>query len=235
MAEERSIESKAPAPAPDSRLFRTARILAVVLTLVIAVLSLALAYFAPSRTNAPAPEANDATGGASSHSTRLNPPRPLSDFALTDQSGAPLRLSDLNNKYVLLFFGYTSCPDVCPTTMADFVRVKRELSTLSSQVRFVFVSVDGQRDTPPVLARFVKNFDPAFIGLQGDDATLNRIGGEYGLYYSINKGDAGAPYTVTHTSSIYLIDRTRKLRLIYGLGAPPTEIANDIADLLSQE
>jgi protein SCO1/2 len=89
------------------------------------------------------------------HGTPIDPPRPLADFTLPSQDGTPLSLSALHGKYVLLFFGYTHCPDVCPTTLTDFVQVKRALGAAASQVRFVFISVDGERDTPPVLRHFM--------------------------------------------------------------------------------
>jgi protein SCO1 len=182
------------------------------------------------------------TGSASSldepaeHGTPIEPPKALSNFTLTSQDGKPLRLSDLHGKYVLLFFGYTHCPDVCPTTLSDFLQVKRKIGVASSEVRFVFVSVDGERDTPPVLARFVKNFDASFIGLQGDDATLGKIGPEYGLYYKKEKvADTSQPYAVTHSSSTYLIDRAGRMRMIYGFGIAPQVIATDIGTLLASD
>lgn len=172
----------------------------------------------------------------SDRGTALDPPRQLTDFTLTSQSGAPLRLSDLRGKYVLLFFGYSHCPDVCPTTLSDFVLAKRGLSTLASQVRFVFVSVDGARDTPPVLTRFLSSFDPSFVGLQGDDVTLGQIGKEYGLFYQREQvAGTSQPYMVTHSSSSYLIDRAGRLRMVYHFGTPPKLIASDIADLYAHE
>jgi protein SCO1/2 len=170
------------------------------------------------------------------HGTTIEPPKPLSNFTLTSQDGKPLSLSDLHGKYVLLFFGYTHCPDVCPTTLSDFLQVKRQIGAASSEVRFVFVSVDGERDTPPVLARFVKNFDASFIGLQGDDATLGRIGPEYGLYYKKEKAAGSSqPYSVTHSSSTYLLDRAGRMRMIYSFGIAPQVIATDIGTLLASD
>jgi len=211
---------------------RVVRIASLIIALCAAGLIMYRIYSTPAAT----------TGSANSleefpeHGTLIEPPKPLSDFTLTSQDGKPLSLSDLHGKYVLLFFGYTHCPDVCPTTLSDFLQVKRQIGAASSEVRFVFVSVDGERDTPPVLARFVKNFDPGFIGLQGDDATLGRIGAEYGLYYKKEKvAGTSQPYSVTHSSSSYLLDRAGRMRMIYGFGVAPQVIATDIGTLLASD
>src|SRR5262249_53300641 len=115
----------------------------------------------------------------------VNPPFPIHDFTLTNQTGAPLRLTDLRGRIVLLFFGYTHCPDVCPLTLANFTRVKKLLGAQSDGVTFVFVTVDSQRDTPEVIRAFLNQFDPDFIGLTGDEATLRNMAAEYGAYFSI--------------------------------------------------
>lgn len=209
---------------------RIARAAAMAMLLVAAGV-LAYSYFRPA---APAPATESAP--AEQHGTPLDPPRQLSDFALPSQDGTPLHVSDLRGNYVMLFFGYTHCPDVCPTTLSDFVLVKRAMGAASSQVRFVFVSVDGERDTPAVLARFLKAFDPTFIGLQGDDTTLGRVSKEYGLYYKKEQvAGTSEPYLVTHSASAYLLDRQGRMRMVYGFGTPPKVIAADIGDMIARE
>lgn len=200
------------------------------------ILLVAAGLFAYSSLRPAAPAAPAENAPAEQRGTPLDPPRELSDFALPSQDGAPLRLSDMRGSYVMLFFGYTHCPDVCPTTLSDFVLVKRAMGTASSQVRFVFVSVDGERDTPAVLARFLKAFDPTFIGLQGDDATLGRVGKEYGLYYKKEQvAGTSEPYLVTHSASAYLLDRQGRMRMVYGFGTPPRVIAADIGDMIARD
>ncbi|MCS6881867.1 MAG: SCO family protein [Oscillochloridaceae bacterium] len=177
----------------------------------------------------PAPESSVQQG------TRIEPPTQLSDFTLPSSLGRDLSLSELRGKPLLLFFGYTFCPDVCPMTLSEMKRVKADLGADSEQLQVVFISVDGARDTPEVLARHLAAFDPTFIGLQGDDATLRRIGPEYGLYYKRNTPEGtSAAYLVDHSSATYLIDAEGRLRVVYSFGTPPEVIAADVRALLKE-
>lgn len=215
---------------------RIARVAAMIILLVAAGLLAYSYFFRPAPAAAPAAADTSADSGVPQNGTALDPPRELSDFALPSQNGTPLHLSDLRGKYVMVFFGYTHCPDVCPTTLSDFVLVKRAMGAASAQVQFVFISVDGERDTPAVLTRFLKAFDPTFTGLQGDDDTLRRIGKEYGLYYKKEQvAGTSEPYLVTHSSSAYLLDRQGRMRMVYGFGTPPKVIATDIGDMIARE
>lgn len=163
----------------------------------------------------------------------IDPPQPLTDFTLTTHTNTSLSLSDLQGRVVLLYFGYTFCPDVCPATLADFVHVKRDLGDAAQNVAFVFVSVDGERDTPAVLAQYMLSFDPSFIGLQGDTQTLRRISTDYGLIYERRKvAGTSAEYLVDHTAATYLIDTEGRLNVIYPFGTPPETISADIRELL---
>ncbi len=177
----------------------------------------------------PAPESSMEQG------TRIEPPAQLSDFTLPSSLGRNLSLSELRGKPVVLFFGYTFCPDVCPMTLSELKRVKAELGADGARLQVVFVSVDGERDTPEVLARHLAAFDPDFIGLQGDDATLRRIGPEYGLYYKRNTPQGtSAAYLVDHSSATYLIDAEGRLRVVYSFGTPPEVIAAGVRELLKE-
>lgn len=159
--------------------------------------------------------------------------QPLTDFTLIANSGEPLQLSDLRGKYTLLTFGYTHCPDVCPTTLLEFRRVKQELGDAASGVNFVFVSVDPERDTPQVLDQYVRRFDPSFIGLQGDDAVLQTVKDEYGMIYALRENpDSGTGYLVEHTASKYLIDPEGKLIRIYSFTTDAREIARELRKML---
>jgi protein SCO1 len=176
----------------------------------------------------------------------VSPPHQVQDFTLTSHTGEPLNLHDLRGRAVLIFFGYTHCPDVCPTTLADYRRVKQALGDDADEVAFVFISVDGERDTPDVLTRYLHNFDTAFIGMTGDETALRRMGAEYGLMYQQEALNVGhehehghdhnlddESYFVQHTSPSFLIDRDGYLRLVYFYGTQPDVIAEGIRQVLN--
>lgn len=166
--------------------------------------------------------------------TPVEPPRPVADFTLPSQTGQPFSLSELQGKIVLIYFGYTFCPDVCPATLAEFVHVKRSLGDDADRVAFVFISVDGERDTPDVLARYMQAFDPAFIGLQGNDPTLRRISNDFGLYYQKrNVEDSSTGYLVDHSAATYLLDDQGRMVFVYSFGTRPEVITADIRPLLA--
>lgn len=166
--------------------------------------------------------------------TVIDPPTPLSDFSLPSSGGAPLGLAELRGKPTLIFFGFTNCPDVCPTTMADFKQAKDALGADGGRVNFVLISVDPERDTPEALARYLGNFDPAFIGLQGDEATLRRIGRDYGLYYQAQPPREDGSYDVEHSSASYLADAEGRLRVVYSYGTPADTYVGDLRKLLAE-
>lgn len=166
--------------------------------------------------------------------TVLDPPRAVADFTLTDQAGQPFHLSDLAGKPALLFFGYTNCPDVCPTTLAEFKRVKALLGDDAAKVAFVFVSVDGARDTPERLAAYVGAFDPDFIGLTGDEATLRRIGQDYGLFFQRTDYGSDDNYLVDHTASSFVIGPEGKLRVVIPYATEPAAIVARLRPLLDE-
>lgn len=182
----------------------------------------------------------------------VEPPHLVKNFTLTSQTGQPISLSDLHGRAVLMFFGYTHCPDVCPTTLADYTRVKQALGSNADEVAFVFISVDGKRDTPDVLTQYLGQFDAGFIGMTGDETTLRRLGAEYGLLFqheSSNLADGHEAehehqegqdldienYFVQHTSPSFLVDRDGYLRLVYFYGTEPSVIAEGIRQVLGSE
>ena len=158
--------------------------------------------------------------------TVIKPALMLRDFTLPSSLGEPMSLSDFNGKYRMMFFGYLHCPDFCPLTMAEFKRVKQLLGELASEVDFIYVSVDGARDTPELLASWLDNFDSEFIGFQGDDVTLADIQPDYGFYYQ-RRLDTGsqAEYVVDHSTRSYLIDREGRLRSSFTYDTEPEAIA----------
>ncbi|MBX0326632.1 SCO family protein [Oscillochloris sp. ZM17-4] len=202
----------------------------------LALLALLLSACATSAT----PTAPTAAGSVDSDlptaGTEITPPKELTDFTLpSSEGGAPLSLSDLRGKPILLYFGYTFCPDVCPTTMSEFIRVKQDLGDQADQLTVLMVSVDPDRDTPEVMDRYMKAFDPSFIGMSGDDATLRKIGGEYGIYYKRhNVEGSSAAYLVDHSAATYLIDTQGRLRMVYSYGTPHTVMAPDVQRLIAE-
>ncbi len=164
--------------------------------------------------------------------TVLDPPTVLADFTMPSSTGAPLSLADLKGRPTLVFFGFTNCPDVCPTTMAEFKRAKEELGADGERVNYLLISVDPERDTPEALARYLGAFDPAFVGLQGDEATLRQIGRDFGLYYEKQAPAADGSYSVDHSSAAYLLDSEARLSVVYSYGTPYTTFVHDIHEML---
>ena len=154
------------------------------------------------------------------------------DFALTDHTGKPRTLADFKGKVVFLFFGYTQCPDVCPTTMAEMASVLKELGPDADKVQVLFVTVDLARDTQELLAQYVPAFDPRFIGLYGDAAATAKVAKEFKVFYAKSAGTTPDSYSMDHTAGSYVFDQQGKIRLFvrHGKGAAP--IAQDIKQLL---
>ncbi|EFO80737.1 electron transport protein SCO1/SenC [Oscillochloris trichoides DG-6] len=167
----------------------------------------------------------------------ISPPRELTDFTLpSSRGGTPLSLSDLRGKPLLIYFGYTFCPDVCPTTLVEFIGVKQDLAAQADAFNVLMVSVDPERDTPEVLERYLKVYDPSFIGMSGDVEILKQIGPEYGLFYQRHavEGSASA-YLVDHSASAYLLDRQGRLRFIYRYGTPHNVMSADLQRLIAEQ
>lgn len=157
------------------------------------------------------------------------------DFELTRGDGGGLRLSSLRGQTVLLFFGFTACPDVCPTTLADARRILEGLGEKSSQVQYLFITVDPERDTPEALQKYVSVFDPAIVGLTGSPEALARVWEDYGILVDKTQlDDSTQGYTVTHTARVFVIDDQGQLRLSYPFGTPYEDLLSDLRHLLEQ-
>ena len=142
-------------------------------------------------------------------------------------------LEDYSDKVVMLFFGYTSCPDICPSTMSDLKWVMDYLGDKADRVQVVFVTVDPERDTVEKLGSYVTLFNPSFIGLSGTEEELQPIWNGYGVFREIdNESDSMAGYLVSHTSRIYLVDPQGRLLITYGFGTAPEEITEDLVHVL---
>lgn len=165
----------------------------------------------------------------------IDPPKQLIDWDMPSNTGENVKLSDFRGKPVLLFFGYTHCPDYCPTTLGEFKQIKKQLGEQGDDVGYVFISVDGERDTPDVLDRYVKTFDPSFVGVQGTSATLQPIAKDYGLYAKKNtEAGSASGYLVDHSVVTYVIDKQGRLRVFFPAGVQPTTIAADVETLLKE-
>jgi protein SCO1 len=168
----------------------------------------------------------------------IDPPVPAADFSLTDLTGSAFRLSDQRGKIVLLFFGYTYCPDVCPVTLSEFRKINQQLGNDAKNVRFIFITVDPERDTIEQLRRYVPNFDPSFIGLTGSRSDLEKVWKSYGVYASkqpvSNSSQSEDNYLVDHTARVYLIDQQGNWRLTYPFGMEAGQITDDLEFLLRQ-
>ena len=166
------------------------------------------------------------------HGTAYEPPGQAPSVILQQANGRQFSLADQHGSVVLLFFGYTHCPDVCPTTLSDWKRVKTALGRDASRVRFVFISVDPARDDPATLQRYVSRFDPDFIGATSDTATLARI--EHSFHVMSTREETGSAngYAVTHPSQTFVVDKRGDLRLLYSFGMQTSDVVSDIRQLL---
>lgn len=157
------------------------------------------------------------------------------DFQLTDHNGQPRSLQDFRGKIVVLFFGYTQCPDVCPTSMTELVEVKKLLGADGDKLQGLFVTVDPARDTPELLKAYMANFDPTFLALYAaSPEKLAALAKDYKVYYKKVEGKTPTSYTMDHSAGSYIYDTDGKLRLYtrYGSGAPA--MASDIKLLLQK-
>jgi protein SCO1 len=145
------------------------------------------------------------------------------DFSLTDHNGQTRALKDFSGKVVVLFFGYTQCPDVCPTSMAELAEVKRLLGKDGDRLQGLFITVDPQRDTPEVLKAYMTNFDPSFLALYTTPDKLSAVAKDYKVYFKKVEGSTPTSYTMDHSAGSYVYDTQGKLRLYtrYGTGAAP--------------
>jgi protein SCO1 len=163
----------------------------------------------------------------------IEPPAPAPDFTLRTADGKPFRLSDQRGNVVVLYFGYTSCPDVCPTTLAQLADVKGQLGEAAARLRVALVTVDPERDTPQRLRIYIQAFDPTFLGLTGSKQALGKVWKAYGVFAE-KKRVVGSPlgYLVDHSAKTYVIDAEGRLRLAMPFGTPNDTFLHDLRTLL---
>jgi protein SCO1/2 len=154
------------------------------------------------------------------------------DFRLTDHNGRIRTLADFRGQVVAIFFGYTHCPDVCPTTLSDFAAALKLLGEQAGRVQVIFVTLDPQRDTPEILKQFVPAFNPSFLGMYTDADTLKRLAKEYKVVYQKTSIKAADDYLIDHSAGTYIYDPRGHLRLLMPYGSSPEAIAHDLKALL---
>lgn len=170
--------------------------------------------------------------GAKWHSIDVSGSSPPLQFTMTHApDGKTVTQADYHGRIVLLYLGYTNCPDVCPTTLANVTDILRRLGPEANHIRMLFVTVDPNRDTLPILAQYVKNFAPQIEGLRGTPDQLAALARRYRLLYSVTPATADHPYEVTHSSAIYVFDGTGAARLLIPSLAVQPDIAGTTADL----
>jgi protein SCO1 len=157
------------------------------------------------------------------------------ELALTGHDGKPRSLADFRGKLVVLSFGYTHCPDICPTTLADVAAVMKQLGPDAARVQVLFVTVDPERDTPDILANYVTAFDSSFIGLSGDAAAAQRAAKEFKIFYEKRQGGAPGAYTVDHSGQSYVLDAQGRMRLFVRHERIAQDLAEDLRTLLKEK
>lgn len=168
------------------------------------------------------------------HGVVLQSPQPAHNFTLTNHLGQKMALTDLRGKFVLLYFGYTICPDVCPTTLADLAKARKLLGKDGDQIQVVMITVDPARDTQAVLADYMTHFHPSFIGMTGAEEQIAEIATYYGVFYEKQASDSVLGYLVNHTATTMVVDRNGYLRLVFPYGTSAQDIASDLQYLLTR-
>jgi len=162
----------------------------------------------------------------------VEPPRVMPATRFVRPDDRPYVLGPEEGQPAVVFFGYTHCPDVCPTTLADWKRVKAKLGADAARVRFLFITVDPDRDTPEVADRYARQYDSAFVGLSGDPITTARILESFGVAAAREEGTSASGYLVSHSSQVFLLDGAGRLVALYPFGTRWEALAADLARLL---
>lgn len=167
------------------------------------------------------------------HGTVIQSPETSHDFTLTGINGN-VSLSDYRGKLVLLYFGYTFCPDICPATLANVGQALNQIGSKADDVQTIMISLDPQRDTPEKLAEYTAHFHPSFIGVTGTQEQLDAVASLYGIFYQVNEGSDATGYLIDHTATLLVIDREGFLKLVFPFGVTVDEIADDLKYMLRQ-
>ena len=184
---------------------------------------LALLLVACGRRDAPQFQLTDVTGASFGKT-----------FELTDHNGVRRTLADFRGKVVVVFFGFTHCPEACPTTMAELATVTRELGADAGRMQVLFITVDPERDTPEVLRKYVPAFDASFLGLYGTADETARTAKEFKVYFQ-KQQQSGGSYTLDHSAGTFVFDKAGRLRLFAQYGAGAKSLLHDIRLLLAEQ
>jgi protein SCO1/2 len=171
-------------------------------------------------------------GGPAFRSTDITGAELGRDFKLIDHNGQPRTLVDFRGKVLVVFFGFTHCPDVCPTTLSELARALKQLGADARRVQVVMITVDPERDTPEVLKQYVTALDPAFLGLTGDARAIAETAREFKIFYQKTAGATPEAYSVDHSSGTFVYDPAGRVRLLVGYGQGAEVFAHDIGQLL---
>jgi protein SCO1/2 len=155
-------------------------------------------------------------------------------LSLPDADGKPRTLADFKGKVTVVFFGYTQCPDVCPTTMAELAEVKRALGKDGERVQGVFVTIDPERDTPALLKNYIGAFDPSFVALRGSEEQTKAVAKEFKVFYAKVPGKTEGSYTMDHTAGSFIYDTQGRLRLFTRYGGGAQALSSDLRALLAE-
>ena len=155
------------------------------------------------------------------------------ELRLVDHYGKPRALADFRGKVAVVVFGFTHCPDVCPTMLADLAAAVKQLGEDGSRVQVLFVTVDPKRDKPELLREYVPAFDPSFLGLTGDDAALARVRKDFNVYAAVREGSTPETYAVDHSAQMFVFDAGGRIRLVVPPGMAPKALASDLRILLN--
>lgn len=154
------------------------------------------------------------------------------EIELARAGGEDFRLSQMRGNVVAIFFGYTSCPDICPTTMAELKQALDRLGDQADQVQVLFVTVDPERDTPERVQEYVNHFNPKFIGLSGSEPELVKVWDDYGVFRQVVEGTSAAGYLVDHTARVTLVDQQGNMRVSFPFDTPVEDVVHDLSLLL---
>lgn len=154
-------------------------------------------------------------------------------FALTDHNGHPRTLADFKGKVVVVFFGYTQCPDVCPTTLSELAGIKKALGSEAERLQVIFITLDPQRDTPELMAGFVPAFDSSFLGLWGEQAVIDKVAKDFKIFAQKVPSKDGKSYTIDHTAGSYVFDDQGRIRLFVRHGQGGDGLQKDLRRLLA--
>ena len=167
------------------------------------------------------------------HGTVIQSPEPSYNFTLTSSSG-DVSLTDYRGKLVVMYFGYTFCPDICPATLANVGQALRDLGSRADDIQVIMVSLDPERDTPEKLSDYVDQFYPSMIGITGTKEKLDEVASLYGIFYQKAEGSDATGYLIDHTATLLVLDREGYLKLVFPFGVTSQEIADDLKYMLRQ-